>query len=231
VRAIQEGLAIQPLNVFGAGLEEKEYRRYATATSIIQVLLAILSAVIVATVGWVLTATGNDVAGPTLFSLWLLSYGGRCRNICGVCSIRAERSSTRGDTLLANGVRLVLMFYWASQGTLTGIGGLTAIAWVPWWPASLVFVYPPFLDMGYLGLRETWKRNWNFGRWQWEAQSLTGCGRILPCANRRSGQLCGSGRVPCPAESGGTGSPAAARHGYILTPHTANLYEQNGRRA
>ena len=48
VRAIQEGIAIQPLNVFGAGLEEKEYRRYATATSIIQVLLAILSAVIVA---------------------------------------------------------------------------------------------------------------------------------------------------------------------------------------
>ena len=70
VRAIQEGIAIQPLNVFGAGLADKEYRRYATATSIIQVLLAVVSAVIVAAVGWILTATGNDVAGPTLFSLW-----------------------------------------------------------------------------------------------------------------------------------------------------------------
>ena len=43
VRSVQEGLTIQPVNTFGAGMELSEFQRYATSTSLIQLMLALLS--------------------------------------------------------------------------------------------------------------------------------------------------------------------------------------------
>ncbi len=40
VRAIQEGVTIQPLNTYGAGMDQKAFKSYATSTSLIQVALA-----------------------------------------------------------------------------------------------------------------------------------------------------------------------------------------------
>ena len=234
VRAIQEGLAIQPLNVFGAGLEEKEYRRYATATSIIQVLLAILSAVIVATVGWVLTATGNDVAGPTLFSLWFAFLWWQMQEyLRRMLYTRGAIFNAVVNTLLANGVRLVLMFYWASQGTLTGIGGLTAIAW-----GSLVACIPGFWFTRHSwtwdisGLRETWKRNWNFGRWAMGGSIANWVAvEFYPVLTAGLVSFAAAGAYRALQNLVAPVHLLLRATDTFLTPHTANLYEQNGRRA
>ena len=71
VRAFQDGLIVQPMNVFGAGMTQDEFKRYASSTSLFQIALAILSASIVAFLGWALIELGNDTAGPTLYILWL----------------------------------------------------------------------------------------------------------------------------------------------------------------
>jgi O-antigen/teichoic acid export membrane protein len=167
VRSIQEGLTIQPLNTFGAAQELPEFRRYASSTSLIQVILAVLSAVSAAVLGWLLIRTGNDVAGPTIFALWhnflwwqLQEYVRR------VLYTRGAVRSAVINTLIANGVRLGLMFYWLSKDQLTGISGLNAIAW-----GSLVALIPgiwqtrSYWTAACDPILATFKKNWHFGKW------------------------------------------------------------------
>jgi O-antigen/teichoic acid export membrane protein len=234
VRAVQEGLAIQPLNVFGAGLAEKEYRRYATATSIIQVVLAIVSAVVVAVIGWLLTITGNDVAGPTLFSLWFAFLWWQMQEyLRRMLYTRGEVFNAVLNTLLANGVRLALMLYWASQDRLTGINGLAAIAW-----GSLVACFPGIWFTRHTwtwdlsGLGETWKRNWKFGRWamggaiaNWVAVEF------YPVLTAGLVSFAAAGAYRALQNLVAPVHLLLRATDTFLTPHTANLYEQNGRRS
>ena len=48
VRAFQEGLVVQPLNVFGAGMKLSAFRRYATSVSLLQIILALATAALAA---------------------------------------------------------------------------------------------------------------------------------------------------------------------------------------
>ena len=166
VRAIQEGLTIQPMNTFGPTMDRERFKGYATATSIIQVLLAVASAVVVALAGRILTKTGNDTAGPALFSLWAAFLWWQLQEyVRRMMYTRGDVSGAVINTALANGVRLALMLWWVRQGTITGIGGLTAIG-----IGSLVALIPgiwqtrDFWTRQVANLSETWKRNWNFGR-------------------------------------------------------------------
>jgi O-antigen/teichoic acid export membrane protein len=167
VRSIQEGFTVQPMNVFGASMTEADFKRYATSTSLIQIGLALVSAAIVAACGWVLTATGNDVAGPTLFSLWFAFLWWQLQEyLRRALYTRQAVFNAVVNSVLANGVRLALMVLWASQGRLSGIAGLQAIAW-----GSLAALIPGiwftrgYWTRRYLSLKETWRLNWNFGRW------------------------------------------------------------------
>ncbi len=167
IRAIQEGVIIQPLNVFGAGMPPQEFKRYATSDSLLQILLALVSAIIVALGGWVLTTLGNDTAGPTLFGLWFAFLWWQLHEyIRRMLYTRGAILAAVVITVLANAFRLGLMIRWASQGNLSGIAGLDAIAW-----GSLAGLIP-----GLWFTRAYWtrkpenliavgKRNWNFGRW------------------------------------------------------------------
>jgi len=234
VRAIQEGIAIQPLNVFGPGLDEKEFRRYATATSVIQVLLAILSAAIVAAVGWVLTITGNDVAGPTLFSLWFAFLWWQLQEyLRRMLYTRGAVFNAVLNTLLANGVRLALMIYWASQGRLTGIGGLAAIAWgslVACLPGLWYTRYAWTLDLS--GLRETWKRNWRFGRWTMGGSIANWVAvEFYPVLTAGLVSFAAAGAYRALQNLVAPVHLLLRATDTFLTPHTANLYEQSGRRA
>lgn len=234
VRAVQEGIAIQPLNVFGAGLAEEEYKRYATATSIIQVLLAILSAVVVAVVGWVLTVTGNDVAGPTLFSLWFAFLWWQMQEyLRRMLYTRGAVFNAVLNTLLANGVRLALMILWASQGRLTGVGGLAAIAW-----GSLVACLPGVWftrhswtsDLS--GLGETWKRNWKFGRWAMGGSIANWVAvEFYPVLTAGLVSFAAAGAYRALQNLVAPVHLLLRATDTFLTPHTANLYEQSGRRA
>lgn len=167
VRAFQDGLIVQPMNVFGAGMDQDEFKHYATSTSLFQILLAIISATVVALCGWALTELGNDTAGPTLFALWLPFLWWQMQEYL------RRMLYTRGlvlnaviNSVIANGVRIAIMIYLVNQGTLSGVTGLEAIAW-----GSFVALFPglwftrEFWSRKLENLRVTWRRNWDFGRW------------------------------------------------------------------
>jgi O-antigen/teichoic acid export membrane protein len=167
IRSVQDGIIVQPLNVYGAGMDEASFRRYATSTSILQLALASATALIIYVCGWVLTLLGNDTAGPTLYSLWFAFMGWQLQEYL------RRMMYTRGyvlqavvNTIIANAARLVLMVWWAEQGELSGIAGLDAIAW-----GALVALIPgiwftrSYWTRNFANLRETWDRNWGFGRW------------------------------------------------------------------
>ena len=167
VRAVQDGLIVQPMNVFGAGMEQDEFKHYATSTSLFQIGLAFISATVVALGGWALTELGNDTAGPTLFALWLPFLWWQMQEYL------RRMLYTRGlvlnavlNSVIANGVRIAIMIYLVNQGTLSGVTGLEAIAW-----GSFVALFPglwftrEFWSRKLENLKVTWRRNWNFGRW------------------------------------------------------------------
>lgn len=167
VRSIQEGIVVQPMNVFGASMTDADFKRYATSTSVIQLGLALLSALGVAVLGWILTALGNDTAGPAMFSLWLAFLWWQLQEY--IRRMLYTRGLVLGAVLnsaLANGLRLVLLIIWAFQDRLSGVAGLHAIAW-----GSLAALVPgiwftrQYWSRDRLNLKETWKLNWNFGRW------------------------------------------------------------------
>jgi len=166
-RSLQEGLVVQPMNVFGAGMDEIAFRRYATSASLIQIALAAASALFMAASGWILTSLGNDTAGPTIFALWFSFLWWQLQEyIRRMLYTRGDVLNAVVNTLLANGVRLAIMFWWASRGRLDGIAGLDAIAW-----GSLAALLPglwftrAYWTLHFDSLVETWKRNWGFGRW------------------------------------------------------------------
>ena len=70
------------------------------------------------------------------------------------------------NTILSNGIRIGLMIWLVYRGLLTGIAGLEAIAW-----GSFVALFSglwftsAYWTRDILNLKETWMRNWNFGRW------------------------------------------------------------------
>jgi O-antigen/teichoic acid export membrane protein len=234
VRAVQEGLIVQPMNVFGAAMEVDEFKPYATSTSLIQVGLAFVSASVVAVCGWALTELGNDTAGPTLFSLWLpflwwqmQEYTRRMLYARGLLVYAVVES------FIANVVRLALMIFLAGQGSLSGTTGLEAIAW-----GSLVALIPglwftrQFWTRKITGFSTTWRRNWNFGRWllgstitNWIAVEF------YPVLTAGLINFAAAGAYRAIQNLVAPANVLLRAIDSFLTPRAANLYEKNGQRA
>jgi O-antigen/teichoic acid export membrane protein len=167
VRSVQEGIVIQPVNTFGASMDLPQFRRYITSASIIQLCFALASSLAAAVGGWLLTRTGNDIAGPALFSLWFTFLFWQLQeHLRRVLYTRGEVFHAVLNTTLANAIRLGVLILWAVRGELTGIGGLHAIAW-----GSLAALIPglwqtrSYWTLDSANLIETWRKNWDFGRW------------------------------------------------------------------
>lgn len=167
VRSVQEGLTIQPINAYGAGMDAENFRRYATSTSLIQIGLALLSSGTVALTGWILTEMGNDTAGPAMFSLWFVFLFWQLQEyIRRLLYTRSAVFNAVVNTLLANTVRIGLLLWWVNRQQINGIAGLDAIAW-----GSMAALVPGlwqtrrYWTRHFSDLSETWKRNWDFGRW------------------------------------------------------------------
>ena len=148
-RVIQEGMIIQPLNTFGASMDNSSFRRYASTTGVIQVLLAFVLATASALVGWVLIRTGNDTAGPTVFVLWLPIIGWQIQEyIRRSLYTRGKISQAAINSTISNAVRLGILIYLAAEDKLTGTAGLLAIG-----IGSLVAIFP-----GIYQTRAFWSR-------------------------------------------------------------------------
>ena len=167
VRAVQEGLTIQPLNAYGAAMQEEEFQRYATSTTLLQIALALLSSAGVALLGWIATEMGNDVAGPAIFSLWPAFLWWQLQEyIRRMMYTRQQVFNAVVNTLVANVVRLALMIWWLTRNELSGAAGLTAISlgclaalFLAGWQTRCLWV------RNFDEIRRTWARNWVFGRW------------------------------------------------------------------
>ena len=167
VRAIQDGLVVQPLNALGAVLDRRAFQEYAANTGLIQVLLALFSAFAAAFIGWGLTLLGNDVAGPTVFALWFVLLTWQLQEfIRRAFYTRSEVPKAVFNTTLASAIRLGVLWWWSSRGALNGKAGLDAIGW----GAVAAVLLGLWQVRGYWAWRnirfwETLRKNWEFGGW------------------------------------------------------------------
>jgi O-antigen/teichoic acid export membrane protein len=166
-RALQEGLVVQPLNVFGAPMDDSAFRRYASSSAVLQILLAAALALLASSGGWLLTVTGNDTAGPAVFALWFAILGWQLQEFCRrVLYTRGRVANAVFNSILANTVRLGLLVFLGVQGRLSGVNALLAIGWgsffalVPGVWATRRYWTGDIHSLGY-----TFKNNWAFGRW------------------------------------------------------------------
>lgn len=234
IRSVQDGIIIQPLNVYGAGMDTDSFNRYATSTTILQVVLASATALLVYISGWVLTLLGNDTAGPTLYSLWFAFLGWQLQEyVRRILYTRGYVFQAVVNTVIANSVRLILMLVWAEQGSLSGIAGLDAIAW-----GAIAALVPglwftrKYFTRNYANLRQTWERNWSFGRW------ITG-GNIASWISVEFYPILTAGMISFAAAGAYRALQNLVAPIHILlratdtylTPRAARLYTQNGEQA
>jgi O-antigen/teichoic acid export membrane protein len=167
VRAIQNGLVIQPLTALGAVKTGLAFKGYFTAVFIHQMILSSISAAGAALLGWVLTLRGNNVLGPTIFVLWLAFFSWQIQEYF------RRAFYTRGDvhkalwiSLAANVFRIGLMILLAQFREISGLTGLWAIGW----GSLLAALLGVWLARGYFTRQfdhpwDLWMDNWRFGRW------------------------------------------------------------------
>jgi len=167
LRAFQEDLSIQPLNTYGAAMDHSSFRNYASNTGLIQLMLALASAVGVALLGWVLILSGNDTAGPGIFSLWsVFLWWQLAEFIRRTLYTRGRVTYAVFNSSIGNLFRLGIMVVLVNQSRLTGATGISAIA-----IGSLISFIPgmwqtrSYWSIKNIDLRMTWKRNWGFGKW------------------------------------------------------------------
>lgn len=169
VRAVQEGVIVQPVNTFGASMKNKEFQRYLGSTLLSQLGFTSLVSIGALLFGYLLTAWGNDTAGPTLYRLWFVFITWPLQEFL------RRAFYTRGDVHLAAGIstvsnlaRFVILFWMAGQGTLTGSVGMNAIGLgsvagllFGAWGARHYFTF----KLGWQEIKTTWIENWKFGKW------------------------------------------------------------------
>lgn len=167
LRAFQDGLTIQPLNTFGASLDENEFKQYASSTSLLQGLMAVMSAGGIALIGWILLATGNDTAGPGILSLWPAFLWWQLHEyIRRMLYTRGRIFEAAINSIFANLSRILILIWWIGKGTIQGTDGITAIAL-----GSFIAIIPGlwqtrvYFTTQFKNIRSDWLKNWEYGRW------------------------------------------------------------------
>lgn len=169
LRAVQDGLVMQPISAIGAVLDLKEFRQYLSSTLSIQLVIAGSFALGAAVLGQLLTALGNDTAGPGLYATWLMFLTWPLQEFFRrTFYARDQVHLALASTFIASVIRLAYLLYLGGRANLSGADGFDAIAW----GAVAAFIPGLWFARAYLtkrvsfiGLWLTWKRNWEFGRW------------------------------------------------------------------
>jgi len=167
VRAVQNGVIIQPLNTYGASKTEADFKGYFTAAAVHQLILSTLSAGGAAVLGWFLTKLGNDTLGPTVFALWFSFFTWQLQEFLRrTFYTRGKVLNAVWISLSANLVRLGFILLLSRMSSINGLAGLHAIGW-----GSLVAsILGLWLARGYISSEfhnplTAWRENWRFGHW------------------------------------------------------------------
>ncbi len=167
IRAVQNGIIVQPLNTFGAVKSDQDFKSYFSAMVIHQVILSIVTSVSAAILGTVLIFLGNENIGPAIFVLWFSFMTWQMQEFLRrAFYTRGEVAKAIWISITANFVRLSLILLLSSQSQISGRTGLNAIGWGSLF-ATLVGVSLArhYFTKHVQNLRETWQENWQFGRW------------------------------------------------------------------
>ncbi|MFW5713276.1 MAG: lipopolysaccharide biosynthesis protein [Brevefilum sp.] len=167
IRAVQNGLVIQPLNAIGAVKSDEDFKGYFSAVFVQQLILAVLSAAGALIIGWFLTVRGNDVLGPTVFVLWFPFLTWQIQEYFRrTFYTRGKVNKALLISLAGNVLRIGLMIILAQFSEISGLTGLIAIGWgsllaslLGLWLSRYYFTRP---RQNTLSL---WNENWRFGRW------------------------------------------------------------------
>ncbi len=167
VRALQEGLIVQPLNGLGAAMPVVAFRRYASSAGLLQLLFSGILAIGTAAAGHILTLLGNDTLGPTLFALWFAFLVWPPQEFLRrAFYARGRVWAAVVNTVIASLVRLAVLIWWGGQDSLQGTSGMHAIAW-----GSLAALLPgvwqarEFWTSARIHLKQAMLLNWRNGRW------------------------------------------------------------------
>ncbi len=167
IRAVQNGIIIQPLNTFGAGKSSEDFSAYFSSAAIHQVVLSTISAIGAAFLGWILTKSGNDTLGPTIFVLWFSFFTWQMQEFFrrGFYT-RGEVHKAVWISVALNVVRLGMIILISRVGEISGLTGLNAIGWGAF-AAALVgaWLSRKYFTKSLLNPLKTWRENWKFGRW------------------------------------------------------------------
>lgn len=167
VRSIQEGVVVQPMTSLSPSLRGDDRRRHLTGSALEQAALAVAGAAACALGGWVLIDSGNTVAGPTLFALWLPVLLAQPQEfIRRVFYTEEQVPLALLNTTIASVVRLATQTAILRAGSDSGTAGLIAIGVgggaglaVGLFHTRRVWIRTRF------AVADVWRRNWAFGRW------------------------------------------------------------------
>lgn len=167
IRAIQNGIIIQPLNTYGAGKDNTSFKAYFSAAAIHQYILSSLTAVGAAILGWGLTRLGNDTLGPTIFALWFSFFTWQSQEFFRrAFYTRGQVHKAVWVSLSTNITRLGVMIVFSRWTQISGLTGLNAIGWGSL-IGSLVGIWlaRSYFTTAFQNPIHTWQENWRFGRW------------------------------------------------------------------
>lgn len=167
VRAIQNGIIIQPLNTYGAGKTDEEFIPYFSAMALQQVFLSSITALAAALLGWLLFKLGNDTLGPTIFVLWFSFFTWQLQELLRrAFYTRGEVHKAMWISLCANSIRIGVILILANYREITGVTGLNAIGWGSLAGTLLgVWLGKDTLRFKLQNPGSIWRENWLFGRW------------------------------------------------------------------
>lgn len=167
LRAVQDGLVIQPMNTFGAIMDVEEFRSFVSGNAIIQILIAGIKAGVAVLIGVLLKSIGFSDFGEIAINLWFVFITWEVQQFIRlIFYARDSIPAALLNTILANGIRFIILVYLLQNNELTGIVGLNAIAWGSLASILLgVIQASKFWTVNIQGLKEIWQKNWHFGKW------------------------------------------------------------------
>ena len=167
VRAVQNGVIVQPLNTFGASKTTDEFKQYFSSMVIHQLILSGVIALAAILLGWLLTWLGNDTIGPTIFILWFSFFTWQTQEFLRrVFYTRGVVHTAVWISITAQIVRIGLIIFFSRYSQITGHTGINAIGWGSL-AATVIGIWQAkkYFSTKAITFSETWRENWHFGRW------------------------------------------------------------------